>query len=99
MKLDFSSVDIAVEKVIAKHEMMFRLDMLIRKPIDGYWDIWFKCSAFFSIVHDYKQKIFALNAKKKPMPIVYEVRGIPPHNLITGKMLEDFLNANTPSNT
>lgn len=99
-EIDFTSLDMEVEKVIAKHEMMFRLDMLMRKPIVGYWDVWFKCSAFYSILHDYKQKIFALNAKKEVNPAaVLEVSGIQPHNLITGETLEDLLNANTPSNT
>jgi hypothetical protein len=98
MKADFSSVDIAVEKVIAKHDFMFRVHMLMKKPAEGHWGAFIKANALCFIVRDYKQKLFALNAKKEVKPaVVYEVRG---HNsLITGKMLEDFLNANASSST
>ena len=90
MKLDFSSVDIAVEMAIARHEYLFKLEMLFREPLGQFPQPIIRFARAMQLEHQFKQKIFALGTKKEKIYAVHETRENNP--LITGKTLEDILN-------
>lgn len=67
--IDWSPVDRAVEKVIAKHEMIFALDMMSMekepKELEARcWHFYSKAMRMNSILARYKQKIFAIGQSK-----------------------------------
>ena len=71
MKLDFTPVDIAVEKVIAKHEYLFKLEMLMREPIVYFPQTMTKFVRAFQLGIQFKRKIIALEQKQNTEPAAH----------------------------
>jgi tetrahydromethanopterin S-methyltransferase subunit F len=68
---DYSAIDRAVEKVIAKHELMFTLDVIMQEkfensaPIINMMHIYSKAARMTCAISSYKQKLFAINQTKQ----------------------------------